>query len=215
MKGMTIIKPNSLRVRRILKSLELEDCKPAPTPWTKFEPEFGDDEKLDGWDYTVFRRCVGILQYLAIDRVDIGYINKELGRVASKPQWIHMRMLKRCARYLKGTMDFALVLRKGECKPTEMTVFCDSDWAGCRRTRKSSHCFVIMVGPSCVQFTVRAQSVIAWSSGEAEFYAAVSAAAESLCFGKLFDFWDGHSKFISIATLLQHWENFTEMEWGK
>ena len=50
---MTVIKPSPLHIRRILKSLELESCNEAPTPWTKLEPEYGDNEELEGWDYGV------------------------------------------------------------------------------------------------------------------------------------------------------------------
>ena len=55
----------------------------------------------------------------------------------------------------------------------------DSDWAGCKRSRKSKSSLQIFVGGSLVTSAVRTQKSISLSSGEAEFVAMVSGACEA------------------------------------
>ena len=59
-------------------------------------------------------------------------------------------------------------------------VYSDSDWAGCVRTRKSTSGGVMMLGNGVVKTWSSTQTTIAQSSGEAEYYALVRAAAEGL-----------------------------------
>ena len=54
----------------------------------------------------------------------------------------------------------------------ELTVFTDSDWAGCKETRKSSSAGALMLGRHTLKAYTRRQKVIAKSSAEAELYAA-------------------------------------------
>ena len=73
--------------------------------------------------------------------------------------------MKRLARYLAGTKDFVSVLNKSGVRDLKVTT--DSNWAGCRRTRKSTPCLVIKVGNSTLCAASRTQTVLAQSSGEA------------------------------------------------
>ena len=61
----------------------------------------------------------------------------------------------------------------------ELTVFTDSDWAGCKETRKSSSAGVLMLGRHTVKIYTRKQKVIAKSSAEAELCAAALGASEA------------------------------------
>ena len=61
-----------------------------------------------------------------------------------------------------------------------LEIFVDSDWAGCQRTRKSTNGGGIMWNGACLNFWSTTQTVIAMSSGEAEYYAAVKGGAEGL-----------------------------------
>ena len=56
----------------------------------------------------------------------------------------------------------------------------DSDHAGCLRTRKSTNGGALMLGQHCLKSWSSTQSVIALSSGEAEFYALVKGASSLL-----------------------------------
>ena len=61
----------------------------------------------------------------------------------------------------------------------ELTVFTDSDWAGCKETRMSSSAGVRMLGRHTLKAYTRKQKVIAKSSAEAELYAAALGASEA------------------------------------
>ena len=63
---------------------------------------------------------------------------------------------------------------------THLTVFSDSDHAGCIRTRKSTSGAVVVLGRAQVRSLCRGQAVIALSSGEAEYYSLVTACSEAL-----------------------------------
>ena len=61
----------------------------------------------------------------------------------------------------------------------ELTVFTDSDWAGCKETLKSSSASVLMLGIHTLKAHTRKQKVIAKSSTEAELHAAALGASEA------------------------------------
>ena len=61
----------------------------------------------------------------------------------------------------------------------EVTTCTDSDWAGCKETRKSSSAGVVMLGEHALKAYTRKQKIIARSSAEAELYAAALGASES------------------------------------
>ena len=64
--------------------------------------------------------------------------------------------------------------------PVELTIVVDSDWAGCRTTRRStSGCVISLFGCPIHSFS-RTQGTIATSSGEAELYAIGSGVSEGL-----------------------------------
>ena len=61
-----------------------------------------------------------------------------------------------------------------------LSVYCDSDWAGCIRTRRSTSGGVLKYGEHILQHWSRTQSTVALSSGEAELNAALKGGAEAL-----------------------------------
>ena len=58
--------------------------------------------------------------------------------------------------------------------------YADADWAGDAPTRRSTTCVVEKIGRNVIETISSSQAVVALSSGEAEFYAAVRAAAGGL-----------------------------------
>ena len=58
-------------------------------------------------------------------------------------------------------------------------MFTDSDWAGCKETRKSSSASVMMLGAHTLKAYTRKQKVIAKSSAEGELYAASLGVSEA------------------------------------
>ena len=66
----------------------------------------------------------------------------------------------------------------------------DSDWAGDKRTRKSTSGGVVRIGTQYIKSWSKNQSVIALSSAGAELYAIIKTASETL--GIMSLLWDGH-----------------------
>ena len=134
---------------------------------------------MTGEDATRFRGVVARCNYLAFDRPDIQFATKEICREMSKPTTGSLRRLKRLGQYLKGKPRLVWSFdMQSEC--TTIDIYSDSDWAGCRRSLKSSSGGTIMVGKHCIKTWSKTQAVIAKSSAEAELYGVVRAATEAL-----------------------------------
>jgi len=183
-----IIRPDAKYITSILRMLKLTDAKVAATPIIeeKWDPE--DLHECEREEAKLYRSCVGVLLYLVLDRGDLAYVVKELSRYLATPIWGAYRQLKRCARYLKGTQDFCTFMPCPRFFPSTMRGWSDSNWAGCKRTRRSTSCFVVGILGMVLIVVARLQTAIACSSAEAEYYAGVSCAAELLYLKKLFAF---------------------------
>ena len=64
--------------------------------------------------------------------------------------------------------------------PEKLKVYTDTDFAGCRRTRRSTSGGVVMLGSHCLKTYSSTQEIVALSSGEAEFYGDVKAASHGI-----------------------------------
>ena len=145
------------------------------------EKEAEEEEELGSAEATAFRGVAARANYLASDRLDIQFAVKEVCRHMAKPRAASMARLKRLARYLlkhqRGVLHFRA---QPESDDTLVEVYTDSDWAGCRRTRKSTSGGVLLVGGGLLKSWSSTQPTLAMSSGEAEFIAMVKAASEGL-----------------------------------
>ena len=141
--------------------------------------EHDGDRELGAADKAMFMSVAAKLNYLAMDRVDLQFAVKELMRHMAAPTCSHLAGLKRVARYLVNTPRLACRFRwrsLGE----HIDVFCDSNFAGCVTTRRSTVGGVAMWNGQFVKSWSKTMGVIAMSSGEAELAAVTRAAAEGL-----------------------------------
>ena len=114
----------------MVAEINLADESPkAPTPWEEVE--------LDGKEASEYSAAAARLNYLALDRPDILFASKECSRRMSAPRNGDWTALKRVVRYLMGKPR--LVWRFAwQADPKFLSVFSDSNWAGCHDTRKST-----------------------------------------------------------------------------
>jgi hypothetical protein len=164
--------------RIILEQLGLEEGSKGLTTNGKADTEELEEEELPGEEATSFRALAARVNYLAQDCPDIQFPAKEVCREMSKPTPASWRKLKALARFLlrRG----AVVLKFGwQPDGLPILVFTDSDWAGCRRTRKSTSGGAIMIGGHCIRTWSTTQAPIALSSAEAEYYAMVEGAVKA------------------------------------
>ena len=157
------IESNPKYLDAVLELLGLEGAKDVPTPSVLAHKEkLTTGEMLSPGETTVYRQCVGGLFYYTQDRADAQYEVSVLGSMLGKPTQGSMIALKRLTRYLKGTRHFVNKLELDTDVDTHVTGldgFSDSDWA------------------SSTDSTL---SLIATSSGMAEFYAGCAIAEEML-----------------------------------
>ena len=136
-------------------------------------------ELLEGPEIIRYRGLVARANYLAQDRGDIAYATKELSRKMSSPTDVDMKRMVRLGRYLKWRPRVTMWFKK---QPREMILkaYSDTDWAGCKRTRRSTTGGYLARGTHVLKTWCRTQAIVALSSGEAELYGIVRASAEVL-----------------------------------
>ena len=96
-----------------------------------------------------------------------------------KPTNADMARLKRIARYLY-LHPRAVFKYPHQYFPSSLTVYSDSNWANCLRTRKSTQGGATMFGSHCTKSWASTQAIISLSSGEAEYYGVVKATSVAL-----------------------------------
>jgi hypothetical protein len=169
-------------VVRIMDELGFDDdTKGVDMPIKKGhdEGDFESDEPLDAAEARRYRRLAATINYLAMDRPDLQFTASVLGRTMAKPTERSWANLKRAARYLKAHATVVLEYPEVETVDVKMIVaYSDSDWAGCKTSRRSTSGGLVTLGGSILRSWSNRQSTIALSSGEAEFHSASKAAAE-------------------------------------
>ena len=120
---------------------------------------------------TLFRALSARANFLSQDRPDINFATKELCREFAVPNQKSYLRLKRLIRYLVGLPR--LVFRydfpaKGVAPAESIELYVDTDFAGCRETRRSTSGGVATVGGANIKHWAKTQTTIALSSGEAE-----------------------------------------------
>ena len=97
----------------------------------------------------------------------------------SKPCNEDWQKLKRLARYLTDKTRSRTLFQYQEL-PSHIEIYVDTDFAGCSKTRKSTSGGVAKYGEHLLKTWSTTQSVIALSSGEAEYYGLVKGASQGL-----------------------------------
>ncbi|CAE7029215.1 GIP [Symbiodinium sp. CCMP2592] len=181
-----MVKPNPKYLEGMLETLGLKEANAAPTPESTAKETF-KAEPLDEQKTFEYRSCVGKALYLSFDRPDCQHAVRELTKYMKQPTTEAMNSLRRLARYLKGTRDMGVWLpREGDLECLE--AISDTDWANCKKTRKSCAGGVFMVGGCLVGSYSRGLAMICLSSGEAEFNGGVMATSEGIFYKEVFSF---------------------------
>jgi len=167
----------------LLKEWNMDSSKPVGTPGTaaekKKDDEDGIDKELNKEMATKYRRAAARINYMSLDRPDLGFAAKEISRGMAKPVEGDLIRLKRILRYLKGKPRMGIYYAWQE-PIDKLTVFTDSDWAGCARTRRSTSGGLILLGGHLLTHWSSTQATVALSSGEAELNGVIKACSEAL-----------------------------------
>ena len=172
--------PDPRHAELILRGLGLDDkkAKSLSSPGDK-KAEAGGDQPLVGNEIKQFRSLTMRANFLAEDRCDLKFACKELARHMAKPTQAAWSALRKLGRYLIGAPRVVQEYRM-QRKQRVLFQWCDSNYAGCTRTRKSTNAGMLMHGCHLIRGYSTTQAVPALSSGEAEFYSVVKATASVL-----------------------------------
>jgi hypothetical protein len=151
------------------------DCKPVLTPVDMQAKVFAESGPPVA-DPTHFRSLTRALQYLTFTRPDITYAVQQICLHMHDPREPHLTTMKCTLRYLRGTLDYGLLLRRSAS--SELTVYTDADWAGCPDTRWSTSGYAVFLGTNLISWSLKRQNVVSRSSAEAEYQAMANGVAE-------------------------------------
>ena len=161
----------------LIEEMKIE--KELATPGIDEKDEDEPESKLNDQWASRYRSLVARANYLATDRPDIGFSVKELCKSMSSPTNSSWDKLIRVVKYLKRCPRL-VISYDWQDEDAELQVYSDANWAGCRKTRKSTSGGGIMKGRHLLKAWSRNQNIVALSSAESEFHATVKAAMEGL-----------------------------------
>jgi histone deacetylase 1/2 len=163
----------------LLHRVNMENCNPTSTPLSASEHLARDTGTPLGADDSFrYRSVVGGLQYLTHTRPDISFAVNKVCQFLSQPTDVHWEAVKRILRYIKGTLQTGLQIRKSPS--TGISIFTDADWAGCMDDRRSTGGYAVFVGPNLISWSSKKQPTVSRSSTEAEYKALANGAAEAI-----------------------------------
>ena len=172
------IEADPRHAREIIKHSGVEQCTPLVTPCTK-EDEFTEEEvDLDPALCTKYRAISARINYLSQDRPDLKFPAKELSQGMSRPTTKDWAKMIRVSRYILGRKRAVCTFKPQQSM--NVHAYSDSDWAGDKKTRRSTSGGCVYVGGHLVKQWSSVQQVTALSSAEAELHAAVKAACEAI-----------------------------------
>jgi histone deacetylase 1/2 len=111
----------------LLSKVGMSKCKSSPTPLSATEKLSREDGVLlASGDATRYRSIVGGLQYLTLTRPDLAFSVNKVCQFLHAPTTIHWSAVKRILRYVNGTMNTGLYIRKSNSR--RVSAFSDADW---------------------------------------------------------------------------------------
>lgn len=167
-------------VEEMLEDWQMTEARSVDTPGVKETDNHEDnysDEPMSKEDGALYRKTAAKLNYVSLDNPRIAFAAKEASRSMSNPKKGEESKIKRLLRFLRerpvSTYQF-----RWQDSPDHIDGYTDSDWAGCKTTRRSTSGGVILHGAHLIAHWSRTQAGVALSSGEAELNAALKMGCE-------------------------------------
>lgn len=129
----------------LIKEYKLSSSRPLQLPLDpniKLSLNLGDPLPIK----SSYQTLIGKLIYLTLTRPDISFAVHTLSQFMHQPTTIHMQAAKRILRYLNNNPSQGILLTSSS--EASLIAYCDSDWAGCPMSRRSTTGFCILLGNS-------------------------------------------------------------------
>ncbi|GJT36382.1 putative ribonuclease H-like domain-containing protein [Tanacetum coccineum] len=164
-------------VADMLKKFDLASVKTAITPM-ETKMALTKDEEADDVDVHLYRSMIGSLMYLTASRPDIMFAVCVCSRFQVTPKTSHLNAVKRIFKYLKGKPNLGLWYPRESS--FDLEAFSDSDYAGANLDRKSTTGGCQFLGSRLISWQCKKQTIVATSTIEAEYVAAVNCCGQVL-----------------------------------
>jgi hypothetical protein len=177
----TILIHQGLYAKKVLALAGLSDCTPARTPYDFALDLVALDYPLTQEIRTLQERMtypslIGCIRHLVnCSRPDLSFICGVLSRYQSDPTPTHWKALIQVLRYVRGTPTLGVALGGASLNPV---AYCDADWGGIPESSRSTSGYCMQLGAGTVAWFSRAQTEVALSTCEAEYYGITTAAKE-------------------------------------
>ena len=153
----------------------LQDSSSVDTP-LEVNVKYDADEGEQLSDPLLYRQLVGSLNYLTITRPDISFAVQQVSQFMHSPRHLHMAVVRRIIRYLKGSICRGLFFSAGS--PMLLVAYSDADWAACPNTCRSVTGWCMFLGDSLISWKSKKQDRGSKSSTESEYCAMFAAVSE-------------------------------------
>jgi hypothetical protein len=165
--------------RSVLKRFNMLDCKPTATP-VALGTEFKRPEEKVNIEFP-YRQAIGSLIYLMTGtRPDISWTVSKLSQFLENYDESHVTATKRVLRYIKNTIMYSLLFSRNT--DSQLTGYCDADWAGDINDRRSTTGYVFKLGNggAPISWNTKKQTTVALSTCESEYMSLCEATKELL-----------------------------------
>jgi hypothetical protein len=176
----------------LLERFGFADCSPVSTPiddgcrLSKAMSPLTPEQLAEMHDIP-YINAVGALMFLAVStRPDIAHAVGVLCCFMANPGMAHWKAVKHLFQYIKGMLDHTLTYAPDPNLPHLFTTFTDADHGGNPDSGKLTSAYVVRMASGAVSWMSKLQSIIALSTTEAEFIAAITAGQELLWFRQFF-----------------------------
>ncbi|GKA74674.1 hypothetical protein Tco_0780976 [Tanacetum coccineum] len=179
-------------VTEILKKFGFTDVKTASTPM-ETQKALLKDEDGEEVDVHLYRSMIGSLMYLTSSRPDIMFTVCDCARYQVNPKASHLHAVKRIFRYLKGQPKLGLWYSKDSL--FDLVAYTDNDYGGASLDRKSITGGCQFFGCRLILWQCKKQTVVANSTTEAGYVAALSCCGQVLWIqNQLLDYGDSNER---------------------
>ncbi|XP_070669436.1 secreted RxLR effector protein 161-like [Malus domestica] len=136
-----------------------------------------EHEGRDLGDAIMYRQLVGSLIYLTLTQPNISYAVGVMSRYMQNPKKPYLEVVRRILRYVKSTIDYGLLYKKGE--DGKLVGYCDPNFAGDHDTKRLTIGYVFRIRSGVVSWCSKRQPTMSLSTTEAEYKATIMAAQEN------------------------------------
>ena len=160
----------STYIRKFLRDFGMEDCHPVSTPIDGLHALTPSDHSEIRTSQLEYQKRIGSLMYAMVGtRPDIAFAVCKLSQYCQDPSLRHRIALDRVLRYLKGTIDLALVY--DHSKAGHPVCYADAAYGDDVVDRKSTYGHTLLIGNASVTWASKKQRTTASSTTEAEYIA--------------------------------------------